>query len=129
MNFLNFVETVKIDLIENVNCYGHHPMQLVAIANDGKCELNALAHLTFDNIKERFKSYFIKNEHDEIMLSLHFPKNDEIKNDFIMMLHFKNKKLVDLLIKEYKLETGDVVNVSDNKHFNVVIEIVKKLVS
>lgn len=129
MNFLNFTDIVKIDFIENSNCYGHHPMQLVAIDKNGKCEFNALAHMRLDNVKDIFKSYSVKKDDNEIMLSLDFPKNDEVKNDFIMMLHFKNKQLVDLLIKEYKVETGEVINVSDNKHFNVVNEIVKMLVS
>ncbi|MEV9477598.1 hypothetical protein ACOTVS_11760 [Aliarcobacter butzleri] len=125
--FNEFVNNTKINFIENCNCYGHHPMQLISINKRNELNLTALMHLRLIDVKNRFKEYFYNEDNRDLMLSLDFPKNDEIKNDFIMLLHFNDKKLINLLIREYNPKNGEFLQTIEDKNLNVVKEIVKLL--
>ena len=124
MDFDKFVEIVKIDFIESSNCYGHHPMQLAAINKKDELELNALLHLKFNDIKNRIDHYLNKSDFKELFLSLDFPANDEIENDFVLILHINEKGLEKSLIKQYDVSTGAYLDVLENSEFKVVSHIV-----
>lgn len=128
MNFSKFEEIVKIDFIENSNCYGHHPMQLAAVNKKGELELNALMHLKTDDIKNRVEYYLNRNDFKELFLSLDFPANDEIQNDFVLLLHLKEKTFEQVLIKEYDVNTGAILNTSDDSEQKIVKHIVNLLI-
>ena len=123
MNFEEFKKMIRIDKISNSDCFGHHPMQLVVIHPNNNIDINALVHLKLEDVKQRVQEYLFKNKCDELMLSLDFPSNDEIKNDFIMMLHIKDTKLVDFEVKEYHIDNGEVININTQTKFNVITEI------
>ena len=100
MNFSKFEEIVKIEFVEGSNCYGHHPMQLIAVNKKGELEMNALVQVALNDIKNRVKYYLNRNDFKELLLSLDFPANDEIKNDFILLLHLKEKTCEQVLITQ-----------------------------
>lgn len=127
MNFDKFVEITKIDFIETSNCYGHHPMQLAAKDKSDKLELNALMHLKINDIKNRVDSYLNKSDFKELFLSLDFPANDEISNDFVLILHINEKGLVKSLIKQYDVLTGAYLDVLENPKFKVIKHIMNLL--
>lgn len=127
MNFSKFEEIVQIDFIETSNCYGHHPMQLAAVNKKGELELNALMHLETNDIKNRVEYYLNRNDFKELFLSLDFPSNDEIKNDFILILHFNGKSLEESIIKEYDVNTGAILNISNNAEHKIIKHIVNFL--
>lgn len=127
MDFDKFVEIVKIDFIESSNCYGHHPMQLAAIDKNGKLELNALMHLKINDIKNRIDYYLNKSDFKELFLSLDFPVNDEITNDFVLILHINEKGLVKSLIKQYDVSTGAYLDALENSEFKVIKHIMNFL--
>lgn len=128
MNFDKFVEITKIDFIETSNCYGHHPMQLAAKDKSDKLELNALMHLKINDIKNRVDSYLNKSDFKELFLSLDFPANDEISNDFVLILHINEKGLVKSLIKQYDVLTGVYLDVLENSEFKVIKHIMNLLI-
>ena len=128
MNFKKFEELVIIDFIESSNCYGHHPMQLAAVNKKSELELNALMHLRTNEIKNRVEYYLNRNDFQELFLSLDFPANDEIKNDFILLLHLKEKTCEQVLIKEYDVKTGAILNTSDNAEHKIVKHIYNLLI-
>lgn len=128
MNFSKFEEIVKIEFVEGSNCYGHHPMQLAAINNKGELELNALLHLKLNDIKDRVDFYLNKNDFKELFLSLDFPSNVEIENDFILLLNFNGKSLKESIIKEYDVKTGAILNISNNAEHKIIKHIVKLLI-
>ncbi len=127
MDFVKFLEIVKIDFIESSNCYGHHPMQLAAIDKNGKIELNALLHLKIIDIKNRVDSYLNNSDFKELFLSLDFPANDEITNDFVLILHINEKGLEKSLIKKYDVSTGVYLDVLENSEFKVIKHIMNLL--
>lgn len=128
MNFKKFEELVIIDFIESSNCYGHHPMQLAAVNKKSELELNALMHLRTNEIKNRVEYYLNRNDFQELFLSLDFPANDEIKNDFVLLLHLKGKTCEQVLIKEYDVKTGAILNTSDNTEHKIVKHIYNLLI-
>lgn len=128
MDFDKFVEITKIDFIETSNCYGHHPMQLAAKDKSGKLELNALMHLKINDVKNRVDSYLNKSDFKELFLSLDFPANDEITNDFVLILHINEKGLEKSLIKLYDVSTGVYLDVLENSEFKVIKHIMNLLI-
>ena len=128
MDFDKFVEITKIDFIETSNCYGHHPMQLAAKDKSDKLELNALMHLKINDVKNRVDSYLNKSDFKELFLSLDFPANDEISNDFVLILHINEKGLVKSLIKPYDVLTGTYLDVLENPEFKVIKHIMNLLI-
>lgn len=128
MDFKKFEEIVKIDFIESSNCYGHHPMQLAAINSKGELELNALLHMKLNDIKSRVDFYIKRDDFKELFISLDFPSNDEIENDFVLLLHFQEKSLQESIIKEYDAKTGEILNISSNVDYKIVNHIVNLLI-
>lgn len=126
MDFQDFIKSAKIEFISNLS-FGHHPMQLIAINNEGKCELNALAHLHLNDIRDRFENYLSNEKHKEIYISLDFPSNTEIFNDFVLLMHFKGKKLIQSIIKEYSSKNGEELKESKGEQYDVVVKISKLL--
>lgn len=124
MDFNKFEEIVQIDFIESSNCYGHHPMQLITVNKKGELEMNALVQVELNDIKNRVEYYLNRNDFQELFLSLDFPANDEIKNDFVLLLYIKEKTCEQVLIKEYDVKTGAILNTSDNSEYKIVKQIV-----
>lgn len=124
MDFKKFEEMVKIDFIESSNCYGHHPMQLAAINKKGELELNVLLHFKLNDIKSRVDFCMNRDDFKELFISLDFPSNDELENDFILLLHLQERTLKESIIKEYDRDTGEIINISSNDNYKIVNHIV-----
>jgi len=124
MNFEQFKEQlVKIEFIESADAFGHHPMQLVVIDADERMELNSLSHLGIQHIISRVKEY-INNGSKDVFLSIDMPKGGDVENDFVLMVHFNNNKVVATTSKEYIPETGEVVKVIDDSNSSHIRTIV-----
>jgi len=72
-------------------------------------------HLKTNEIKNRVEYYLNRNNFQELFLSLDFPANDEIKNDFVLLLHLKGK-------------TCAILNTSDNAEHKIVKHIINLLI-
>jgi len=101
-----FVKTmVKIEFIEDSNCFGHYPFQLFCENKDGGFEINALA-LGGDvsSCYRRFSEYKKQNA-KRIYLSLDFPKGGDIDNDYVAIYAFENNEL-SLFAIPYEIKDG-----------------------
>lgn len=112
-----FVKTmVRIDFVENSECFGHFPFQLLAETKDGKLEINALA-LGGDVAAcyRRFAKY--KNSGAKrVYMSLDFPKGGDIKDDYVAIFSFENNE-INLFAIPYKTKDGttlDYIKTSDH---------------
>jgi len=114
-----FVESmVKIDFIENSNCYGHYPFQLFVETKDNKFEINALA-LGGDvaSCYRRFAEYK-NNGAKRVYLSLDFPKGGDINNDYVAIFSFEDG-VFDLFAIPYNIEDGEVLDyIKDSAQLN-----------
>ncbi len=109
-----FVKTmVKVDFIEDSECYGHYPFQLFAETKDSKFEINALA-LGGDvaSYYRRFAEYK-NNGAKRIYLSLDFPKGGDITEDYVAVFSFENDK-IELFAILYKVEDGKILETIKN---------------
>jgi len=105
-----FVELmVKIDFIEDSECYGHYPFQLFVETKDNKFEISALA-LGGDvaSCYRRFAEYK-NNDAKRIYLSLDFPKDGDIDEDYVAIFSFEDG-VVNLFAIPYKAEDGEVLD-------------------
>lgn len=106
-NVKEFVDQfVKIDLIENEDCYGHYPFQLFAETSDGKIDLNSLA-LGGDvkSCYKRAKKYFNEGA-TKIFMSLDFPALKDIENDFVCIYSILDGEF-EVYAIPYDTETGE----------------------
>jgi len=89
-----FVENmVKIDFVEQSNCYGHYPFQLYAETEDGRMEFNSLA-LGGDVLGcyNRVKHYrALKSK--KIFMSVDFPAGGDIEHDFVCVFSIVGNKI------------------------------------
>lgn len=106
-NVKEFVDKlVKIDYIDDYNCFGHFPFQLFVETSDGKFEINALA--LGGNVLscyKRFKKY-LKENSKKIFMSLDFPSGGDIKNDFICIFSAVDG-ILDIYALPYNTENGE----------------------
>ena len=104
---------VKIEFIEDSNCFGHYPFQLLCENKDGGLEINALA-LGGDvaSCYRRFAEYK-KDGAKRIYLSLDFPKGGDIENDYVAIYTFENDK-INLFAIPYEIEEGKRFDVIKN---------------
>ncbi len=112
MNFKLFKETVvKIDFQESRNEFGHYPFQLATIKN----KQNTLCALDLNRLSDIKKVYFdyVNDGSDEIFLSLDFPSTKIINSDHVIVLHYKNKKIIEAVILEYDVVSGEITRESD----------------
>ncbi len=80
----DFVEQlVKVEYVEQSECYGLYPFQLFCETKEGKLEMNSLA-LGGDVIScyKRVKKY-LDLESPKIFLALDFPKGGDLIHDFV----------------------------------------------
>lgn len=102
-----FVESVvKIDLLEDYNCYGHYPFQLVVETKDGHLEMNALALGGDVASCYRRVSKYLKEGATKVFMSLDFPANDDIEKDFVCIFSVVNGNF-DIYAIPYSVETGE----------------------
>lgn len=109
-----FVKTmVKIEFIEDSNCFGHYPFQLFCENKDGGFEINALA-LGGDvsSCYRRFSEYKKQNA-KRIYLSLDFPKGGDIDNDYVAIYAFENNEL-SLFAIPYEIKDGKTFDTIKN---------------
>ncbi len=101
-----FVKTmVRIEFLEDENCYGHYPFQLFVETKDETFEMCALA-LGGDVLScyRKFGEY--KNDDAKrIYLSLDFPSGGDIENDFVAIFSMENDK-IDLFAIPYSTKDG-----------------------
>ena len=131
MNFEKFkTELVKIEYLENYNGYngfGHNPLQLIAIDEFGEMELNALCGLKVKDIINRVHEYLNSNT-KELYLSMDFPANQEISNDFVFLIHIANHSINSTLIIEYDTNDGKIIKESDGTGINGIKYIIDKII-
>lgn len=89
-----FIERmVKIEFIEQSNCFGHYPFQMFVENQDGSNGLMSLA------LGGKVKSCYIvfanamENMAQRVYLSLDFPAGGDIQNDFVCVMAYENGKL------------------------------------
>ena len=89
-----FVKTmVKVEFIEDCNCFGHYPFQLMCENRDGGLSITALA-LGGDVASCCMKFSEYKNQGAKrIYLSLDFPKGGDIENDYIAIFSFEGNDI------------------------------------
>lgn len=97
---------VKVDFIENSDCYGHYPFQLLSTDKEGKTSMCALAlggdvQACYERTKELLKPDSVT------FLSLDFPAVFDAKHDFIAVYEIRNKD-VKMFAIPYDEETGEV---------------------
>ena len=101
--FIN--KMVRIEFIEDSNCFGHYPFQLFCENKDGDFEINALS-LGGDvaSCYRRFAEYKKQNA-KRIYLSLDFPKGGDIDNDYVAIFTLENNE-INLFAIPYEIEDG-----------------------
>jgi len=105
-----FVESlVKIELIEDANCFGHYPFQLFCEKNIGNNEINAISIGQISLVYLRFAEYK-KNGAKRIYLSVDFPAGGDIDNDFVAIFSFENDVLSVFAIP-YDNTNGEIFDV------------------
>jgi hypothetical protein len=103
----DFVESmVRIDLLEDYNCYGHYPFQLLVEAEDGHLDINALALGGDVAACYRRVSKYLKEGVKKIFMSLDFPAGDDIEKDFICIFSIVEGKY-EVYAIPYSVETGE----------------------
>jgi hypothetical protein len=101
---------VKIEFIEDSNCFGHYPFQLLCENKDGGFEINALAlGGDVDSCYRKFAKYK-KEGAKRIYLSLDFPKGGDIENDYVVIFTFENNK-VELFAIPYEINGGKILDI------------------
>jgi len=106
-NVKEFVDQlVKIDILEDYDCYGHYPFQLFVETSDGKFEMNALA--LGGDVESCYKrcGEYLKNGAKKIFMSLDFPANLDIKEDFLCIFSIVDGKF-EVYAIPYSTETGE----------------------
>lgn len=117
-------EMVKIEYLEEISAYGHHPFPLLAFKEDGKNELNSLCRLKLIDVVQRI-SHYVSNKYSKIFVSLDFPPNEFIPNDFVLILQISNGEVERAEVLEYDVRTGNHLNVTDGKSYEFLDEFYK----
>ena len=108
-------EMVKIEYIDIHSGYGHHPFPLLARKADHN-ELNSLCHLKLRDVLNRIKNY-VADDYDDILVSMDFPANNEIKSDFVVAIQISNRVLKNLCVIEYDSDTGSKTKESNGEEY------------
>ena len=111
---------VKIEFIEDSNCFGHYPFQLLCENKDGGLEINALA-LGGDvaSCYRRFAEYK-NNDAKRIYLSLDFPSGGDIENDYVAIFVFENNE-INLFAIPYEIEEGKTFEIiKESSHLDKI---------
>jgi hypothetical protein len=119
---------VKVEFIEDSNCFGHYPFQLFAEMDDGKNEINALA--LGGDVKSCYKrfSHYKKNNAKRIYLSLDFPKGGDMENDFVAILSFENNE-TKLHAIPYQVSDGKILKaVEESEHLDNIKSQLQKFI-
>jgi len=109
-----FVETlVKIEFIEDMNCFGHYPFQLFCENESGDFELGALA--LGGDVTSCYKVFakHIKGDAKRIYLSLDFPKGGDIENDYVAIFTF-DYGVINVFAIPYDTEDGKTFDTIKN---------------
>ena len=112
---------VKVEFIEDSNCFGHYPFQLFAETKDGKQEINSLA-LGGDvaSCYKRF-AHYKNNDANRIYLSLDFPKGGDIQNDFVAIFSFENNE-IKLQAMPYQESDGKLLQaIKESQHLKSIM--------
>lgn len=116
MKFEEFQDSIDIQYIDIVKQYGHYH-QLIAIEK-GTPHSHNIAHLRINEIAALFKDV-IKDGASEVFISLHLPMNDEINNEYVLLVHMQ-KALVDTSIIEFNVLNGTVIKRYSNNELRCV---------
>lgn len=128
-NVQDFVkQLVKVDYVEQSDCYGHYPFSMFVETKDSKFEINALA-LGGDVAAcyRRFKKYLQENA-KRVYLALDFPSGGDIKNDFVCVFSFENEEF-DVFAIPYKTEDGEILpQIKESEQLNKILADFKHIV-
>ncbi len=104
---------VKLEIIEDTNCFGLYPFPMVVETKEGAIELNSLA-LGGDVLScyKRVKTYK-KTEASKIFMALDFPKGGDIANDFVVVYSIVNNE-ISIFALPYNTENGEMYERIDN---------------
>jgi hypothetical protein len=104
---------VKIEFVEDSNCFGHYPFQLFCENKDSEFEINALLlGGDVESCYRRFSDYK-KDDAKRIYLSLDFPSGGDIENDFVAIFSLENNE-VNLYAIPYETEEGKTFDMIKN---------------
>lgn len=105
MNRQEFIDSIKLDKVDDGDEYGYYPFSMYVLTADDKMEINALA-LGGDilAVYRRVGSYRSKMA-KQIFLAVDFPANKEIDHDFVACFILNGDKL-ELILMPYSTETG-----------------------
>jgi len=119
---------VKIEYIEDSECFGHYPFQLFVETNDGKFEINALA-LGGDVLScyNRVSKY-LKEKSNKIFMSLDFPAGGDIEHDFVCIFSIVDDKF-DIFAVPYNPENGEIYDeIHESTLLNTILDQFKEIV-
>lgn len=125
-----FVDSmVKIDLVDDYNCYGHYPFQLLAEKKDGSLEINALALGGDVESCYRRVSKYLKEGAKKVFMSLDFPPNDDIDKDFVCIFSVVDGNF-DIYAIPYSVETGEKYDeIHESNLLNRILEDFKYIIN
>ena len=115
-----FVDSlVKITYQESLDAFGHYPFQMVSLSNDDQLTLTALAQggqvqRCYDIAREE-----IEKPSTFFFMSLDFPANENIENDFVAILSLIGGK-ADIFAIPYDTKNGDMKPIIDSKNPTLV---------
>ena len=130
MNNVNeFVERlVKVEFIESSECFGHYPFQICSKTKDGSLRLGALA-LGGDVVScYRALKKELEEGCTEIFLSLDFPANGDIENDFVAVFSVVNG-LCSLFAIPYDQDGNILERITKSKILDQIFEEFKNQIS
>lgn len=83
-----------------------------------------MCSLDLNKLSDIKKVYFdyVNDGSEEIFLSLDFPSNKIINSDHVIVLHYKNKKIIEAVILEYDVVSGEITRESDGLTNDELVE-------
>lgn len=87
-----FIEQmVKVDYVDQSDCYGHYPFQMFVQKQDDKVSISALALGGDVKACHRLFADEMHNNSKRVYMSLDFPSAGDIENDFVCVFYYENK--------------------------------------
>ena len=130
MDTKEFVETlVKIDFVEQSQCYGHYPFQLYA--ENEKQEITLGAIMGISDVRECYRSaqHAINEGNRKVFLSTDFPGHHDMPHDHVVIFSYEDGQFSAFAIP-YSVKTGKVMEaVHEGEFLDIVLEQFKQTVN
>lgn len=83
-------QMIKVDYIEQSDCFGHYPFQMFYEKHDGKASISALALGGDVKACHRLFADVMHGGIKRVYMSLDFPSGGDIENDFVCVFYYEN---------------------------------------